>query len=118
MNRLNEFYSKAKELNATAIKIECKRKNIFLSEVILSLKIDDKMMKHFYLQKSEFKEIISFIEDNITASEREVKEKTYWNKPLYFEGNRVLVSRHFNTLFIEFDNNNKDDTLSFLSEAV
>lgn len=116
MNRLNEIYSKAKELNSTGIKMECKRKNIFLNEVILSFKINDKMMEHSYLQKSEFKEIISFFEDSITASKPEVKEKSYWNKPLSFESNRVLVSRHLKTLFIEFENN-KDNVLPFLAEA-
>ena len=46
----------------------------------------------------------------------EVKEKSYWNKPLSFESNRVLVSRHLKTLFIEFENN-KDNVLPFLAEA-
>lgn len=116
MNRLNEIYSKAQELNATGIMIECKRKNIFLSEVILSFKLNDKMIKHSYLQKSEFKDIVFFLEGNITPTRSEVKEKTYWDKAMSIESNRVLVSRHFKTLFIEFDNNN-ENVLPFMAVA-
>ncbi|MCH4812875.1 hypothetical protein [Vreelandella neptunia] len=116
MNRLNDIYTKAQKLNATGIMIECKRKNIFSTEFILSFKINDKMIKHFYLHKDDYNDITSFLESKITISNSEVKQKTYWDKSMSFESNRVLVSRHFKTLFIEFDNN-KDNVLPFMAVA-
>ena len=116
MNTINTIYKKALEVEATGIMIECSKRNIFLTDINLSFKINGKWVQQSVLDKVVFKNTLSSIENNIKTSKAEEKEKTYFDKAMSIDNNKVLVTRYTKSLFIEFDSN-KDNVLPFMAVA-